>query len=62
MYHYIVNVPSGGEALIAKDTIIDRIEYFNCRSHYLGGAAVPGLVLWSDSRHSFFVRFLFCSQ
>ena len=35
MYHYTVKVPSGGEALTAKDTIIDRIEYFNDRHHYL---------------------------
>ena len=39
MYHYMVNVPSGGEALIAKDTIIDRIEYFNDRNHYLGSSS-----------------------
>jgi len=37
MYHYIVKVkvPAGGEAIISKETIIDRLEYFNDNRNYL---------------------------
>ena len=35
MYHYIVKVPSDGDVLTAKETIIQRLEYFNNRYNYL---------------------------
>jgi hypothetical protein len=35
MYHYIVKVPSGGEAFIADDAVIARLYYFNSRDSYL---------------------------
>jgi hypothetical protein len=35
MYHYIVKVPSTGEVLTAKETIIDRLDYYNDSGHYL---------------------------
>ena len=56
MYHYIVKVPSSGETLIAKDTIIDRIEYFNGRNHYLlfdgGSESEKRFIMVSDKAAS----------
>jgi SpoVK/Ycf46/Vps4 family AAA+-type ATPase len=35
MYHYIIKVPQSGEVITARETIVDRVEYYNDSSHYL---------------------------
>ena len=52
MFHYMVKVSSVGDTLTARDTIIDRIEYYNNREHYLlfdgGDESEKRFILVSD--------------
>jgi len=54
MFHYTVKVPSSGEILTAKETIIDRLDYFNDCNHYLlfngGNEAEKRFIMVSEKK------------
>jgi AAA+ superfamily predicted ATPase len=54
IFHYIVKVPSSGESLTAKETVLNRLEYFNSRCHYLlfdsGSETEKRFIMVSDKK------------